>query len=128
MLADDLRIIRMQVTLFRTHHRGVPAGYPDLDESAAPTEAAFMAQMTSKTQANGDAPADGQTDGVYGPYFSSFPVNPINDKSSVNVIADNADFPDAASGSDGWVYKPATLEVRADCIGSDEMGKDFFDY
>ena len=64
----------------------------------------------------------------YGPYMSKIPENPVSGKSSVRVFADNEAMIGAASGVDGWLYKPITLEFRADCTGSDQEGKDYFDY
>lgn len=56
------------------------------------------------------------------------PVNPLNHKATVQVLADGDPFPANGDDSHGWIYKPATAEVRADCGGADESGKRFYDY
>ncbi|MBS3735095.1 MAG: type II secretion system protein [Phycisphaerae bacterium] len=128
MLADDLRVIRSQLEVFKGHHLGIPPGYPDCDTSQAPTEGAFIDQMTMSSTAAG-ATAPPGTDGFdFGPYLLEMVPNPFNDKASIDVLADDADFPDAPDDSHGWIYQPATLEFRADSPGTDDAGKSYFEY
>jgi len=128
MLADDLRILRTQIAVFKGQHYGVAPGYPGCDDTVAPTEAAFVAQMTMSSTSQGQTAAP-RTEGYrYGPYLGAIPENPFNHKTSVQVISDSQAFPAAADDSHGWVYKPSTLTIRGDSPGTDLNGKSYFDY
>ncbi|MFH1718501.1 MAG: hypothetical protein ABIF19_14190, partial [Planctomycetota bacterium] len=63
-----------------------------------------------------------------GPYMMKLPVNPLNHKDTVQVLADGDSFPANADDSHGWIYKPTTGEVRADCTGTDDGGMRYYDY
>ena len=115
MLADNLRLMRTQVVVFKGQHRGVPPGYPGLDPAQTPDEAVFAAHITERT--NG-----------YGPYMRKMPENPVNDKANVLMIDDGAPLPAAASGQHGWVYQASTLTFKSDAAGTDENGKAYYDY
>lgn len=129
MLADDLRIFRTQLTIFKGQHCGISAGYPGLNPSATPTEAAFIDHMTKQTtDAGAVAPAPNSPNYPYGPYLREVPTNPVNGKSNVLMVADNATFPATASGNYGWVYQPSTLTLRSDATGADETGRLYTDY
>lgn len=56
------------------------------------------------------------------------PENPINEKNTVKIIANNEAFPDDGDNSYGWIYQPATLLFKADSPGTDDNGKAYFDY
>lgn len=128
MLLDDVRVMRSQMQVFKWQHYDVSAGYPNLDPTQTPTEAAFIAHMTMSTTQDGDTAEPG-TDGYScGPYLRSIAENPINGKNTVQMIADDVAFPESADDSHGWVYKPATLEFAADATGADQYGKPFFDF
>jgi len=128
MLADDLRILRTQIAVFKGQHYGVAPGYPGCDNTAAPTQGAFVAYMTMSSTPDGQTAAP-HTDGYrYGPYLGSIPENPFNHKTSVEIIGDSQAFPVAADDSHGWVYKPSTLTIRGDSPGTDDNGKSYFDY
>ncbi len=127
MLADDLRVLRTQVTVFYGHH-GVAAGYPNCDPSAAPTETAFVNYMTMSSNLTGGLAAPGTPGYPYGPYLREIPPNPVNGKATVQMIPNGASMPAAADDSHGWVYKPSTLTFKADSQGADEAGVSYFDY
>ena len=128
MLASNLRIYRTQLVIYRAQHRDVAAAYPNGDWTATPTEAAFIAQMTMASNPEGDTAAPGTAGYDHGPYLREIPPNPVNGKNTVQIIADGASFPSAGDDSHGWVYKPATLQIRADSPGTDDDGKLYFDY
>ena len=128
MLADDIRVTRTQVLIFKWQHRGIAAGYPDMDRSKTPTEAAFVSHMTLSSTDAGQTASPG-TDGFpYGPYMREIPPNPINGKSSVQIIGDNAAFPTEADNSHGWIYQPSTVLFKADCTGYDDFEIPFIEY
>jgi general secretion pathway protein G len=128
MLADDLRIMRTQFMVFKGQHCSVSPGYPNCDVGNTPTEAALVEQMTMSTSTSGDAAVPGTAGYPYGPYLSEIPPNPLNGKKSFRLLAEGESFPAEAAGTDGWVYQPSTLTLRADALGNDETGKSFFSY
>ena len=125
MLGDDLRVIRMQVEIFKAQHLGVAPGYPGCVLGQGPTEQAFIDYMTGVSDSGGNMNPAGQK---FGPYLTQIPINPVNGKSTILVIADGAQFPTASDDQFGWVYQPSTENFKADSIGADEDGKTFFDY
>jgi general secretion pathway protein G len=128
MLADDLRIMRTQVMVFKSQHNSVSPGYPGGDPTLAPTEAAFAAQFTQASTSACAMAAPGTAGFPYGPYMSQLPQNPINGKSSVLVLADGAAVPSAPTNTYGWIYQPSTLIFLGDTMGADESGRNYFDY
>ncbi len=128
MLADDLRLIRMQIAVFRCQHLGVAPGYPDGDPSNAPTEAEFISHMTQASDAGGNTAAAGTPGFRYGPYFREIAANPVNGKATIQIIPDGGAFPVAGDDSHGFIFQPSTLKFKADTAGADESGKLFFDY
>ncbi|MHC4294012.1 MAG: type II secretion system protein [Planctomycetota bacterium] len=127
-LAENLRSLRTQIYLFYAEHNCVGPGYPDGDTTMAPTEAAFIAHMTLSSNAEG-ATAPPFTPGFeYGPYFIAMPPNPLNDKSSIEIIPDGGAFPLVPDNSHGYLYQASTRTIRADNLGSDENGRMYFDY
>ena len=125
-LAEDLRVIRSQLGIFKAQHEGGAPGYPA--GGGAPDETTFVSQMTGATDTTGDVKPRGTPGYVFGPYWRDTPTNPINGKNTILVLGDGAAFPAAASDQFGWVYQPSTLSIRADSIGQDTDGKSFFDY
>ena len=83
-LASDLQTARSQLELYKVQH---------LD--TYPAAATFVTQLTTKTDLDGSA---GTT---FGPYLQSFPTNPFNDLSTVEVEAGSAGLGD---NSHGWHF------------------------
>ena len=127
-VAVDLNMLRRYVLIYTAQHREVPPGYPDGDRTQAPTEQAFVDQLTLSSNAEGQTAPLGTPGFPRGSYVMMIPVNPLNHKNTVQVLADGDAFPANGDDSHGWIYKPATAEVRADCAGTDENGKRFYDY
>ena len=128
MLADDLRVIRSQVMVFKGQHAGVSPGYPGLDPGVAPTEAAFILYMTKASTAAGATAEPGTSGFPYGPYMREIPTNPVNDKATVEIIADGGTVPAVADDSHGWIFQPSTLIFKADCTGTNDLGSAYIDY
>ena len=128
MLADDLRIIRSQVMVFKGQHAGVSPGYPGLDSGVAPTEGAFVLHMTKSSTPAGATAEPGTSGFPYGPYMREMPINPVNDKNTVEIIADGGTVPAVADDSHGWIFQPSTLIFKADCTGTNDLGKAYIDY
>lgn len=127
-VAHDLNMLRRYVLIYAAQHREVPPGYPDGDRTQTPTEQAFIEQITMSSDPNGLTAPIGTPGYPRGPYMQFLPVNPLNHKKTVQVLADGDSFPPDGDDSHGWIYKPATAEVRADSAGSEENGKRYYDY
>ena len=126
MLGDDLRVVRMQIEIFKAQHLGVAPGYPGCNLGQTPTQQSFSDYMTGCSDSGGNMnPTTGQK---FGPYLREVPTNPVNGMSTILVIADGAMFPTGASNQFGWVYQPSSESFKADSTGADEDGKAFFDY
>jgi prepilin-type N-terminal cleavage/methylation domain-containing protein len=127
-IAVDLNMLRRCVLIYTAQHREVAPGYPDGDRTQAPTEQVFVDQITLSSNEDGQTAPDGTPGFPRGPYLMKIPVNPLNQKNTVQVLADGEAFPANGDNSHGWIYQPATSKVRADCDGSDDLGKRYYDY
>ncbi len=127
MLADDLRVMRMQVEVFAGQHN-MPPGYPGCDPDTVPTEAAFVTYLTQASKITGEIAAPGTPGFPLGPYMREIPPNPINGLATVQIIPDEESVPAVPDGSHGWICQPATLTVKADCTGQDDSGVAYYDY
>jgi len=127
-LAQDLMMLKRMVLVYKAQHLEIAPGYPNGDTTQAPTEQAFLDQVTMASNSSGATAVVGTVGFNYGPYMQKIPQNPFNSLRTVQVLADGEDFPADADGSHGWVYKPATQEVRPDNIGTDQAGKRYYDY
>lgn len=128
MLKDDLRIIRIQLSVFRAEHRELPAGYPEGVRTAPPTEEALRRHLCLASNAEGQTAAVGTPGYPFGPYLRRIPENPVNSKNTVQVIGDDEAMPTAGDNSHGWIHKPATQNFRADSPGKDDDDCSYFGY
>lgn len=108
---DSLRILRSAIEFYAARHGDVAPGYENDSTSNEPSEATFRSQMTG---------ADG--------CMWRMPTNPFNGLGSMRIIPNDEPFPTEASGSHGWIYKPATKTIRVDWTGLDRRGVRYFDY
>jgi general secretion pathway protein G len=127
-LKDELRYLRIQIAVFKAQHRDCPPGYPNGDRTAAPTEAAFLAQM-SKNTSEDCRTNDGATS-VYkfGPYLSKMPTNPISGLAAIKFVADADDLPAPDDTTYGWIYKPKTQQIIANSTGNDGNATPYVSY
>jgi len=108
---DTLRILRQQIELYAAQHNGIAPGYPaDNPDDAPPFFGAFYIGM------------------VRGGYISEIPTNPFNDLKTICMIRGENPFPEAPTGEYGWIYKPATKNIRLDWPGTDKDGIRYYDY
>lgn len=127
MLKDDLRYLRMQITVFKAQHNDVAPGYPAGDALASPTESDFLNQMTLYTNTDAGTSGAASTTYKFGPYLSKAPANPLNGKATFIVVANGSAMP-GADGSTGWIYKPETGELTANLTESDNNGTHYSSY
>ena len=127
-LATDLQLLRRFMLVYKCHHLEVGPGYPDGQTSAAPTEQAFIDQATLSSNSAGQTAAIGTPGFNRGPYLMKIPFNPFNNLNTVEILGDAQAFPANADDSHGWIYKPATSEIRADNTGTNSNGRRYYDF
>ncbi len=127
-LATDLSLLRRFILVYKCQHLEVGPGYPNGQTSANPTEQAFIDQATLSSNNAGQTAPIGTAGFERGPYMQKIPMNPLNKKSSVQMLANGVDFPASGDDSHGWIYKAETSEIRADSDGADSNGKLYYDY
>ena len=127
-LAFDLGLMRRFVLIYASQHLEVSPGYLNGNTSAAPTGDVFRDQAMLSSKATGETAAIGTAGYPYGPYLSRIPVNPFNQKDTVETLANGQAFPAVPDNSHGWICKPETGEVRPDNTGSDSGGTAYYDY
>jgi prepilin-type N-terminal cleavage/methylation domain-containing protein len=108
---ESLQMLRSAIERYAIQHNGVPPGYPSADPSLTPNYLQYGFQLVRD-----------------GHYLSELPENPFNGHVNVRVILDDEPFPAEATGAYGWVYKPATKDIRLDWPGTDPSGKVYFEY
>ncbi len=126
MLADDLRVIRVQLNTYAIQHADSRPGYPS--GGGVPTEVTFVGQMSQATDEAGVVRPIGTPGFKFGPYLREVPVNPFTQLKTVLVLGDAEAIPAEATGNFGWVYQPATLVFKADAPGTDDGGKLYYEY
>jgi type II secretory pathway pseudopilin PulG len=126
-LKDVIQYLRTQVAVFKAQHQDVPPGYPQGNPELSPSPDDFIGQMTHSSDVNCNYSGPGGQTFAYGPYLAAMPVNPVNGKSTVEVIGNNQGIP-VADGSTGWIYKPQTQEVIANVVGKDDSGASYATY
>ncbi len=108
---DNLRILRTAIGAYAARNNGVPPGYIDNDPTQIASNAAFGHHLFGDPR-----------------YLNKMPDNPFNNDLSL-VILNNADsFPAAGTGDNGWIYQPATRDIRLDWPGTDSEGVSYFSY
>ena len=128
VLRTNLKLLRRFVLIYKGQHIDVGPGYPNGNTADAPTEDAFVEQATMSSNTGGETAAPGTAGFNRGPYLERMPVNPFNNMGTVRMLADGDDFPANADGNNGWIYKAATSELRADNTGADSDGQRYYDY
>jgi len=108
---EDLQLLRGAIELSAVRHAGVPPGYEGGNQSSTPTAERFQNQLTVEDHC-----------------LLQIPENPFNNLNRVRIIGNEEAFPTEATGHDGWIYQPATKNIRVDWPGSDSHGIRYFDY
>ena len=107
---DNLRILRTTIEAYAAKNNGIPPGYPDNDPTQEPRPVDVFRQLADP-----------------GEYLQSMPENPFNGMSGLRAYGIVA-FPTEADGTSGWLYKPATKEIRLNWTGTDSEGISYFEY
>ena len=125
---DNLRVMRIQIELYKLQHNGIPPGY--VNGSGAPT-ALLELQFTGTTTETGAASPSTLPSApyLYGPYVKKIPQNPYNKLSNITYVNEATAFSAAVDGtSGGWSYKKETGEFKINWTGTDSEGIAFYDY
>jgi len=117
---DHLRTLRTIIEIYAAKKGGVAPGYPDDDISKVPTEAVFNAQITVAAVESGQLRSS----------ILECPENPFSGKKTVRIILNNQSFPTEPLLTNlyGWVYKPATKDIRLNQEGTDSEGIAYYEY
>jgi hypothetical protein len=115
--------LRAAIADYELDHSTWPGHPPDpleLDgrESAA---ARFERQLTGTTGRRGEPLASGPDEATprFGPYLPfALPADPINGLATLRVLGADEPWPERADGTTGWIYRPATGEIRANAVGT----------
>ncbi len=122
---DNLRILRNAIKIYAAQHNDVPPGYLN---SNIIIGLMLPPQFHAYTNLMGNMNGTKTEEFKYGPYLQKIPENPLNHKSTFKVINDSTDFPETPDDSTGWIYKPATKEIRSNSTGTDSEGTRYYDY
>ena len=106
---DNLRILRETIERYAAEHNDVAPGYIGDNPSSTPSGFVTIIGLTDE-------------------YINEIPVNPLNGLNSLQVIVNGIDFPESANDVSGWIYKPATKEVKLNTSGTDSEGVSYYDY
>lgn len=118
MLLENLRVMQEQIGVYRAQHWDISPGYPNGDTAAPPSEADFVAQLTSYSDEKGVTNNAWTARFRYGFYLRKIPDNPINSLNTVQVIGDGDAVPEP-DGSHGWIFKPADMIFLPDSADAD---------
>lgn len=125
---SDLRVLRGAIELYTAQHNSIPPGFPDGDVTAAPTAAAFVAQLTEASIKTGQTAAPGTAGYNLGPYIRKFPENSFNNLTTVKMLGNSEEFPANATGNFAYLYRAATKTIKLDWPGNDSAGVAYFNY
>ena len=122
---DNLRILRNAIEIYTAQHNSTPPGY--YNNNLLPA-GLFYPQLTAYTDRAGNTTGSPAESHPCGPYISEIPENPFNNEASITILEDAENFPGEADGSSGWIYKPATKQIRLNYPGTDSKGNAYYDY
>ena len=123
--AYELRValaeMRTAIAAYQLDHGAWPGAAPAARADAAESARRLELQLTRPSDFAG-RPVDEHGADVaprLGPYLPrALPANPVNGLASVRVLADDEPWPARSDDTTGWIYRPATGEVRANVRGS----------
>ncbi len=120
-LDSNLRNIRSAIALYNQQHGEYPAANGD-GTALANTEAAFISQLTTFTNADGDSSATKTATHIYGPYLtrSSMPEDPIMKVGTVDVVNAGALPLVATVTTGGWKFDTVTGQFIMNHTGYDD--------
>lgn len=108
---DHLRILRSAIELYTVQHGGIPPGYENDNPLNTPSSSVFLTQMMIDNE-----------------YIRKMPANPFNNLDGILMVGNYETFPGEAVDGYGWIYQPATKNIRLNWSGTDSDGLRYIDY
>ena len=121
-LVARLRECRAALQAYRDDHAVFPGyapGHAGLCVHGPIDALAFERQLAQPSDVWGRTAPAAFTGYAFGPYLpEGLPANPLNGLASTRLLADGERFSAEADGSTGWVFQPASGELRANARGA----------
>ncbi|MFH1680125.1 MAG: type II secretion system protein [Candidatus Eisenbacteria bacterium] len=118
-LEENLGLLREALDLYREDHGWYPCD-PLEDWNRAGDPETLKLQLTGYTNESGKPSASRSPEHPFGPYLSSWPVEPVSGSGQVAVDRTNkrifdrmADLVAVGSGEGGWHYEPRSGNICA---------------
>jgi prepilin-type N-terminal cleavage/methylation domain-containing protein len=127
-LAGDIRLLRTFILVYTAQHLEVPPGYPNGDPRAAPDGTVFRDQATLSSNEAGQTAPLGTAGFRLGPYLSRVPRNPFNGLDTVQMLGNGEAFPGVGDDTYGWIYRPASREIKPGNSGTNLQGLPYYEY
>lgn len=123
---DNLRILRNVIEIYAIQHNETPPGYVEDEPSEGVSSEVFIEQLVRSEVIE----EQGSEVKIKRTGLGIFPKNSFNGKDTVLMIADGQEFPEGPVEVDffGWIYKPATKNIRVNSDGVDKDDVRYFDY
>ncbi len=114
-LMQDLQVIRSQIELYKYQHLGKYPADGSVDQQD------FIDAMLLSSDADGTTGAVGTK--PFGPYFvGQVPPNPFTGARGIKIVNDVPGTAPDDSTTLGWVYNPATGQIKANSSGQTSDG------
>lgn len=110
----SLAELRAIITDYHTEH----GAYPGCDANGAANPRWFVRQWELAIERTNATPKVGNARLSVSNAPGGVPANPINGLTTVRFLAALDPWPVAADDTSGWVYRPSTGEIRANCTGN----------
>lgn len=108
---DNLRSFRNAIEHYANQNNDVAPGFP----SNNPALVANYTDLVSQLIGDGNL-------------LKTVPENPFTEDATFLILSSATPMPAAATGSQAWVYKPSTKELRLYNTGTDSQGVAYYDY
>ena len=124
--ADDLR---SAIEEYRRDHHEWPGHDPGTGHVRGSSETWLVRQLTMASNEHGEVVPSPERAYPFGPYLThGIPVDPINGRADIRVLAPGTPPPTTADDGSGWIYDPTTGALRPNATGELAVsGRRYFD-
>ncbi|MBL8858113.1 MAG: hypothetical protein JNL28_06410 [Planctomycetes bacterium] len=112
----ELRLSLAELRAIITDYHVEHGAFPGCDANGAAVPRWFERQWERAIERSNSAPGNARLTASGAP--GGVPHNPVNGLATVRFLASNDPWPVAADDATGWVYRPSTGEIRANCTGN----------